>query len=153
MTFLFTFSTLIFAFSFPQYATHNKKYEVRKITYEIINLFLQNEPKFRKSQVNVNTVITMNYEQMDTWSIRKNEPKTNPNEPKSKKAKMNVTSIITKDYENKSNWAICENEPKTNPISKAKNASRRLTEKRILVILQAQFWAWHTEKLHIEVKK
>jgi hypothetical protein len=55
---------------------------------------------------------------MDTWSIRKNEPKTNPNEPKFKKAKMNVTSIITKGYENISNWAICENEPKTNPISR-----------------------------------
>jgi len=59
---------------------------------------------------------------MDTWSIGKNEPKTNPNEPKTnpneakfKKAKMNVTSYITKEYENKSNWALYENEPKTNP--------------------------------------
>jgi len=54
---------------------------LRNITYEIINLFLQNEPNFRKSQVNVTAFITMNYAQMDTWSIRKNEPKTNPNEP------------------------------------------------------------------------
>jgi hypothetical protein len=56
---------------------------------------------------------------MDTWSIGKNEPKTNPNEPKTnpitKKPKMNVTSIVTKDYENKSNWAICENKPNSNP--------------------------------------
>ena len=32
--------------------------------------------------MNVTTVITMNYEQMDTWSIRKNEPKRTQNEPK-----------------------------------------------------------------------
>ncbi len=66
----------------------------------------------------------MNYEQMDTWSIGKNEPKTNPNEPKFKKAKMNVTSILTKDYENISNWAICENEPNTNPIQSQSNPIR-----------------------------
>ncbi len=52
--------------------------EVRKITYEKINLFMQNEPNFRKSQVNVTDLLKSNYEQMDTWSIRKNEPKTNP---------------------------------------------------------------------------
>jgi len=88
-----------------------KDLRLRILTYEIINLFLQNEPKFRKSQMNVTDLITMYYEKMDTWLDAKNEPKTNPNEPKSKKAKMNVTSIITKAYENISIWAICENEP------------------------------------------
>jgi hypothetical protein len=57
--------------------------------------------------MNVNKVLTKDYDKMDTWSIQ--------NEPKFKKAKMNVTSYITKGYENKSNWAICKNEPKTNP--------------------------------------
>ena len=51
---------------------------LRKITYEKIKLFLQNEPKFRKSQMNLNNVLTSNYVQMDTWSIRKNKAKTNP---------------------------------------------------------------------------
>jgi len=50
-----------------------------------IKLFMQNEPKFRKSQMNVNKVLTREYEQMDTWLNGKNEPKTNPkrtqNEP------------------------------------------------------------------------
>ncbi len=64
-------------------------------------LFLQNEPKFRKSQMNVTSLITADYE-IETLSGRgKNEPKTNPNEPKFKKAKKNVTTIITKGYENK----------------------------------------------------
>jgi hypothetical protein len=55
---------------------------LRKFTYEKINLFLQNEPNscppsvWRvRSQMNVSNVLTMYYEQMDTWSIRKNEPK------------------------------------------------------------------------------
>ncbi|MHC4110424.1 MAG: hypothetical protein ACYSUY_05070 [Planctomycetota bacterium] len=41
-------------------------------------LFMQNEPKFRKVKLNVNEVLTTDYDKMDTWSIRKNEPKTNP---------------------------------------------------------------------------
>jgi hypothetical protein len=80
---------------------------------------MQNEPKFQKVKLNVTKVLINDYDQLDTWSIRKNEPKTNPNEPKRtqnkpkfKKAKMNVISYI---YENKSNWAICENEPNSNP--------------------------------------
>ncbi len=54
---------------------------LRKITYEKIKLFLQNEPKFRKSQVDVTALLTREYVQMDTWSIRKNEPKQSQNEP------------------------------------------------------------------------
>jgi len=60
-----------------------------------INLFLQNEPNFRKSQVNLNNLLKRNYEQMDTWSIRKNEPKTNPNEPKTNPILANKTPIRT----------------------------------------------------------
>ncbi len=66
-----------------------------------IKLFMQNKAKFRKSQVNVNKVLTRDYVQMDTWSIGKKQSQTKPNKPKFKKAKMNVTSIITKGYENK----------------------------------------------------
>jgi hypothetical protein len=46
------------------------------------NKNMQNEPKFRKSQMNVCNYNTRDYEQMDTWSIRKNEPKRTQNEPK-----------------------------------------------------------------------
>ncbi len=66
-----------------------------------ITLFMQNEPNFRKSQMNVNKVLTRDYEKKTLGEHGKNEPKTNPNEPNFKKAKMNVTSILTKDYENK----------------------------------------------------
>jgi len=90
-----------------------------------IHLFMQNEPNFRKSQMNVTDLLTMNYEKMDTWSSGKNEPKTNPNEPNFKKAKMKLTVSYTKGYENISNWAICENEPNSNPNEPKTNPTCR----------------------------
>ena len=60
-----------------------------------INLFLQNEPNFTKSQVNVSGLLTREYVQMDTWSIRKNEPKTNPNEPKTNPILVEKTPLRT----------------------------------------------------------
>jgi len=43
--------------------------------------FMQNEPNFRKSQMNVNKVLTRDYEKRTLGERGKNEPKTNPNEP------------------------------------------------------------------------
>ena len=81
MTFLFTFSTLIFAFSFTQYAIHNTQYALRIITYEIINLFLQNEPNFRKSQMNVTSLITKNKGNWTLGGAGKTNPKRTQNKP------------------------------------------------------------------------
>ena len=76
---------------------------------------------------------------MDTWSIRKNKPKTNPNKAKTnpnkakfKKAKMNVNKVLTKGYENKSNWAICENKPNLSRRSlwRSRNQSQSLQVNR-----------------------
>jgi hypothetical protein len=49
---------------------------------------------------------------MDTWSIRKNEPKTNPNEAKVKIGKMNITIYITKGYDKTGNSAPKKTNPK-----------------------------------------
>jgi hypothetical protein len=65
-----------------------------------IKLFMQNKAKFRKVKLNVNNVLTKDYEQKDTWSSGKKQSQTNPNKAKSKKAKMNVTSYMTKGYGN-----------------------------------------------------
>ncbi len=65
--------------------------------------------------MNVNKVLTKDYDNMDTWSRGKKQSQTKPNKAKFKKAKMNVTSYITKEEENKSNWAIYENEPNIKP--------------------------------------
>ena len=66
-----------------------------------IKLFMQNKAKFRKSQMNVNKVLTKDYEKRTLGERGKKQSQTNPNKAKFKKAKMNVTSIITKAYENK----------------------------------------------------
>jgi hypothetical protein len=44
----------------------------------IYNLFMQNEPNFRKSQVNVKLYNTTDYENKSDWTFGENEPKTNP---------------------------------------------------------------------------
>jgi hypothetical protein len=62
---------------------------------------MQNEPKFRKSQMTVNNVLTKDYDKKTLGERGKKQSQTNPNKAKFKKAKMNVTSIITKGYENK----------------------------------------------------
>ncbi len=87
----------------PRYPLLINDLRLRKITYEIIKLFLQNEPKFRKSQVNVTAFITSNYVQLDTWSIRKNEPKRSQNEPKRTQNEPNFSPKND------------PNEPNTNP--------------------------------------
>ena len=43
-----------------------------------IHLFMQNKAKFRKVKLNVNKVLIKDYEQKDTWSIRKKQSQTNP---------------------------------------------------------------------------
>ncbi|MDH4238334.1 MAG: hypothetical protein OEW48_02100 [Phycisphaerae bacterium] len=64
-------------------------------------LFMQNKAKFRKVKLNVTKVLIRDYDQMDTWSIRKNEPKTNPNEPKTNPNKPKTNPIQTQSQEQK----------------------------------------------------
>ena len=41
-------------------------------------LFMQNKPNFRKSQMNVNTYNTTNYENKSNWTLGQNKPNSNP---------------------------------------------------------------------------
>ena len=43
-----------------------------------ISPFCSNKPNFRKSQMNVNNVLTKDYEIMDTWWSGKNKPNSKP---------------------------------------------------------------------------
>jgi hypothetical protein len=63
---------------------------------------MQNKAKFRKTKMNVSTIITRGYKNKSRLRPPEKQSQTNPNKAKFKKAKMNVTSIITKRYENKS---------------------------------------------------
>ncbi|MDH4241688.1 MAG: hypothetical protein OEW48_19180, partial [Phycisphaerae bacterium] len=51
------------------YAIRSTKDYVRKN-----KLFMQNKANFQKVKFNVTNVLTKNYDQMDTWSIRKTKP-------------------------------------------------------------------------------
>jgi hypothetical protein len=50
---------------------------------------MQNEPNFGKAQMNVNKVLTKDYEEKCGKDLWKNEPKTNPIKANFRKAKMN----------------------------------------------------------------
>jgi len=45
-------------------------------------LIMQNKPNFRNAKMNVNTVITKDYEDILPRPMRKNKPNTNPIKPK-----------------------------------------------------------------------
>ena len=94
-------------------------------------IFLQNEPNFRKSQMNVNKVFTMNYEKKDTWWAGKKRTQTNPKrtqyEPKQtrrrarggpifQRPKMSASVYFTTNYENNPAARLRENKPNSNPI-------------------------------------
>jgi hypothetical protein len=82
----FTFSTL------------NYKYASTLVESALqIHLFMQNKAKFRKVKLNVNKVLTMDYEQMDTWSIGKNKPNTKPIQTQNK-AKTNPIQTQTNPF-------------------------------------------------------
>jgi len=54
-----------------------------------ISLFMQNEPNFRKSQMNINKVLTRDYEKRTLGESGKNEPNTNPKRSQLKPIKAN----------------------------------------------------------------
>jgi hypothetical protein len=85
-----------------------------------IHLFMQNEPKSQKVKLDVNKVLTMDYVQMDTWSIRKNKAKTNP---KQSQFEPNTKPIRTqfKAKQTQFNPQIPHNSPKS-PFFKPKHS-------------------------------
>ncbi len=79
-------------------------------------LFMQNKPNFRKAQMNVNSLITMNYENISDWTIGQSKPNSNPIKPNCKKAKMNVNLTLTKDYRKNDDFAVQQNKSNSNPL-------------------------------------
>jgi hypothetical protein len=65
---------------------------------------MQNKPKFRKSQMNVNKALTNDYDIMDTWSIGKKQSQTNPNKPKTNPIKPNKMPKQTQTNPNEPNF-------------------------------------------------
>jgi len=66
--------------------------------------------------MNVNKVLTRNYEKKTLSGSGKNKANSKPNKANLRKAKMNVSFYSTKDYENISNCSLFENKANSNPI-------------------------------------
>jgi len=62
---------------------------------------MQNKPNLLDTQMNVTSLITVDYENKSNWKLGKNKPNTNPIKPNFRKAKMFLNFYSTKDYENK----------------------------------------------------
>jgi len=60
-----------------------------------IDLFMQNKANFQKSQMNVTSLITVDYENKSNWILGENKPNTNPiqtqSNPKQTQNKANQT--------------------------------------------------------------
>jgi len=82
-----------------------------------ISSFMQNKPNFRKSQMNVKSYNTKDYENKSNWTLGQNKPNSNPIKPNLRKAKMNVNLTLTKDYRKKDDFTVRKNKPNSNPIS------------------------------------
>ncbi|MGB2807134.1 MAG: hypothetical protein WBC22_05315 [Sedimentisphaerales bacterium] len=73
---------------------------------------MQNKANFKKVKLNVNNVLTKDYEQMDTWSIRKTKPIKANSKPIKANSKPIKANIIQKQTQFK------PKQTQTNPISK-----------------------------------
>ncbi len=76
-----------------------------------ISSFMQNKPNFRKSQMNVKSYKTKDYENKHNWTLGESKPNSNPIKPNFKKAKMNVNLTLTKDYRKKGDFVVRINKP------------------------------------------
>jgi len=87
----------------------NTQYEIRSTKDYVRNYKqnMQNKANFQKSQMNVSNGLTMNYEQMDTWSGGKNKPNSKP---------------IQTQFKANSNPIQTQYKPNSNPISSPQTA-------------------------------
>jgi len=81
---------------------------------------MQNKPNLPNALMNVNTVLTKDYENVHLRRAGETNPKQTQYKPKTnpipEKPKMKLNSYSTKDYERNDIFAVPENKAKTNPI-------------------------------------
>jgi hypothetical protein len=68
---------------------------------------MQNKANFRKVKLNVNKVLTKNYDQKDTWSIRKTKPIQSQSKPIKANSKPIKANIMPKQSQFKPNRTQC----------------------------------------------
>jgi len=80
---------------------------------------MQNKPNFQKSQMNVNTFVTMNYEQRTMNYEIKNKPNSNPIQTQFKAKTNPIQSQL-----NPTCRGVASGEAGTNPMSHQSGVSR-----------------------------
>jgi len=88
-----------------------------------IDLFMQNKPNLKNTQMNLNILSKRAYENFIPLAGQKNKPNSNPNKPNLRKAKMNVNLYIIEDYRKKDDFIVRINKPN---FQNAKNERKRL---------------------------
>jgi len=68
--------------------------------------------------MNVNSLITIDYENISDWTLGQNKPNSNPIKPNCQKSKIDAKCVLTKDYRKKDDFAVRKNKPNSNPILK-----------------------------------
>ncbi len=91
-------------------------FDIRISDFNHSGCFMQNKANLLAPQMNVNSVITKDYENERLRRGAENKAKTNPIKANFPDTQMNLTSFLTKDYENERLCRGAENKPKTNPI-------------------------------------
>ena len=61
--------------------------------------------------MNVNKVLTVDYENIANWTLGQSKPNSNPIKANFRKAKMIVNSLTTKDYRKKDDFLVRINKP------------------------------------------
>ncbi len=72
---------------------------------------MQNKPNYLRSQMNVKSYNTKDYENKHNWTIGENKPNSNPIKPNFRKAKIDAKSLFTKDYRKKDDFIVRINKP------------------------------------------
>jgi len=62
---------------------------------------MQNKANPQKSQVNVTSFMTKDYENISDWTLGENKPNSNPIKPNLPEGKIDAKCVFTKDYEEK----------------------------------------------------
>ena len=61
--------------------------------------------------MNVNSLITSDYENISDWTLGENKPNSNPIKPNCRKGKIDAKCVFTKDYRKKDDFIVRINKP------------------------------------------
>jgi len=72
---------------------------------------MQNKPNFQDTQMNVTSLITMNYKKTNLALSEVEWANSNPIKPNHQKGKIDAKSVLTKDYRKKDDFIVRINKP------------------------------------------